>query len=238
MKKLIYLLLFSLIFLACNSNKKQNSSNKISKQGTISIQGLKTSFEAKDEIEFLNQFPKSFDHFNTYFGWDAVNDSPQELYEASNDYISYWFELLEKEKYKNHESNIIAICKDGHWEADAVSYFQYRTIKYFKEKQSYSLINNLSDAEAKSVLFFLFDSPHPKFDKDFASHLSAAKKTVLDDLFKTGFFDNNENPDPIDDETLVNTHSISDYENVEHYFIEDIDINMDGVADKVVSAGP
>ena len=101
--------------------------------------------------------------------------------------------------------------------------------------------------EAKSVLFFLYDGPHPKFDAEFASHLSPSKKGILEELFETGFYDDNENPDPIvpdpadldpmDDEGSIH-YDISDFEGAEHFFIRDIDINNDGILDKIVSAGP
>jgi len=170
MNKFIYIVLFSLTFLTCNSNKKRDSNANASIQDTITIQNLQKSFSTKNDKEFLRQFPKDFDQFYDYFGWDSVNDKPQELYEECNDYLDYWFDLINNEKYKEHERNIIGICNKGHWEADGVNYFQDKALSYIKEKKKYYLINDLEDKDARSVLFFLFDSPHPQFDADFASH--------------------------------------------------------------------
>jgi len=204
----------------------------------ISIQNLYKSMEDKNEQEFLRQFPKDFNQFQNYFGRDRVNDAPNVLYEHGVHYIEYLFYLLRTNKYPSYEKNIIRICENGRWEADAVNYFQHHAINHIKENEKYNLINELSDDKAKSVLFFLFDGPHPKFDADFASHLNASKKQILEELFETGFFDNNENPDPFQDEETNSTYTVSDYIENERFFIRDIDVNNDGVLDKIVSAKP
>ncbi|MEE9406960.1 MAG: hypothetical protein V3V28_02675 [Polaribacter sp.] len=185
MKKLIYIAILSLVFTACNSNKKLAIKSN--------ILNLKESFIAKDETQFLIQFPKNFKQFSSYFGWDSENDKPEVLYFQANTYIDYWFNLVANKKYKAYETTITSICIDGKWEADAVSYFQDKTINYIKENQQYNLINALDDTKAKSVLFFLFDGPHPKSDTDFTAHLSISKKEILNDLFKNTFVDADKN---------------------------------------------
>lgn len=211
----------------------------------ISIQNLYKAMEDRDEEEFLRQFPKNFQQFQGYFGWDVPNDAPHELYEHSVHYIEYLFYLLRTNKYPSHEKNIITICENGQWEADAVNYFQHHVLNHIKENEKYYMINELGDDKAKSVLFFLFDGPHPKFDADFASQLSPIKQKILEALFERGFYDDNENPeiievhpvylDPIDYEGSIH-YTVSDFENNEHYFIREIDINKDYALDKVISA--
>ncbi|WP_299435564.1 hypothetical protein [uncultured Aquimarina sp.] len=187
-KLLLSLLLF--IFVCCKNWS----------QHEVDILNLQQSFVTKNETKFLNHFPKDFNQFHSYFGWNAVTNEPEKLYEACNDYINYWFDLLNKAKYKKHESNIIGVCTNGKWEADGVNYFRDKSINYIKEKQKYYLINDLNDPEAKSVLFFLFDSPHPQYDADFASNLSTAKQHIVYKLFKNDLFDH----DDIDgDETFL-----------------------------------
>jgi len=201
----------------------------------ISILNLYKSMENKDEQEFLRQFPKDFEQFQGYFGWDAPKDAPHELYEHSVHYIEYLFYLLRTNKYPAYEKNIISICEHGQWEADAVNYFQHHVINHIKENDKYNLINELRDDKAKSVLFFLFDGPHPKFDADFASHLSASKKQILENLFESVFLDDTEDQDPFPDEEAHSAYTLSDYLENEHFFIRDIDINNDGILDKIVS---
>lgn len=255
MNKQIHIIILLIVLTACNSNKEKNTrsdSSAIDKEkidtvklesadeltnNEINTLNLQKSFIEKDGTQFLNQFPKDFHGLKTYFGWDTTNDKPQKLYEEANDYIDYWFDLLNNEKYKAYEKNIIRICTDGHWLEDAINYFQDKSLTYFKKNKKYSLINELNNDEANSVLFFLFDGPTPQFDEDFASNLIPTKRKILDDLFETGFFDDNENPDPFPDEEEIetNTYTFSDYSNNDVYFIKEIDINKDGTLDKITS---
>lgn len=212
---------------------------------TADIEKLKIAFKDKNEVLFLAQFPADFQQFMDYFGWNTKSEQPAELYEESNAYMDYYFELLSNGQHKAFENKLMGIAENGHWQADAVNYFQHHVINRIKENEKYYLINQLSNDRAKSVLFFLFDGPHPKFDADFASHLSPSKKEILGELFETGFYDENENqdpilphpeiPDPIDYEGSIHYY-LSDFEGNEHFFIRDIDINNDGVLDKIVSA--
>ena len=201
-------------------------------QQEINIQNLKECFLAKDDKHYLEQFPINFEQLNGYFGWDSDNNKPQELYDESYAYIDYWFKLLNSDKYKVYEKKIVKICTNGHWEADAIGYFQMKSRSYIKENQEYNLLNDLKDNVAKSVLFFLFDSPQPKLDADFASNLSTAKRKVLEEVFKNDLFDH----DNVDDAAEVSeTKGFSYYNKNDSYFVNDIDINNDGVLDKVVS---
>ena len=223
---------FLVLVISCYANRKQDI--------RFSAQKLKQSYISKDEVQFLHQFPKNFKQFQKYFGWDFKLNQPEVLYDEAHEYIVYWFKLLNTNKYESHEKYIISICTVGYWEADANGYFQQNALKYIKEKQKYQLINNLSDEEAYSVFFFLFDGPHPQFDAEFESHLSPSKKKVFNELFLTGFYDNNENEnvDEGEDENLLRIAGISHYVENDSYFIKDIDINNDAILDKIVSAEP
>lgn len=212
---------------------------------TADIKKLKKAFKVKNEVLFLEQFPADFQQFMNYFGWNTKSEQPAELYEESNAYMNYFFKFLSNEQHKAFENKLMSIAEKGQWQADSVNYFQHHIINYIKENEKYYLINELCDDKAKSVLFFLFDGPYPKFDADFAAQLNSSKRKLLDDLFTVGLFDNNENPDPIlpDLETSDSIdyegsiyYSLSDFESNEHFFIKDIDINNDGVLDKIVSA--
>ncbi|PCE66063.1 hypothetical protein B7P33_01815 [Sediminicola luteus] len=194
----------------------------------ISIENLYLALTEKDTTAFFRQFPKDFHQFQSYFGWNTPDDAPHELYEHSVHYIEYFFYLLRSGNHAEQEEILINICTNGAWEADGVNYFQNHTLQYLKEKNRYSLINDLDDTQAKSVLFFLFDGPHPKYDADFAAQLNPAKKTLLESLFASKFSQGYN----------AQTYRLSDYEGMEHYTITDIDINKDGKLDKVVSADP
>lgn len=212
---------------------------------TFDIEKLKEAYKTKNEAQFLEQFPAEFQQFIEYFGWNKKSDQSNELYEESYEYIEYFFDLLSDSKYREFESKLTSIAENSVWQEDAVNYFQNFTLEYIQREKRYNLIDELTPDKAKSVLFFLFDGPHPKFDADFASQLSPSKNEILEELFESGFYDQNENPDPIDyedpdpiDYVGSIAYDISDFENVEHYFIRDIDINNDKILDKIVSADP
>lgn len=208
-----------LILVACKGAYNQE----------ISIDNLKKSFEFKEESEYMRQFPKEMDTFKFYFGWNDSLNMPQELYEESYEYIDYWFSLLDSREYNKYESDILNICENGKWEADAVNYFQDMSLNYFKHKGKYGLINDLEDKNAKSVLFFLFDSPYPHLDDEFYSNLNEAKKKILSELFATSLSD---------DKSLLKDDRFENYMNNSSYFIRDIDINNDNILDKVVCSEP
>ena len=212
---------------------------------TTTIQRLKEAFENKNEAQFLAQFPSNFQQFMQYFGWNTETDQPSELYEDSYAYNDYFFELLSQDAYRKFEKKLVGIGRNGAWQEDGVNYFQDLTLKYINNKERYELIDQLSSNDAKSVLFFLFDGPHPKLNTNFSARLSPSKKAILEELFETGFYDHNENPDPIvpypgslepmDYDGSI-AYELSDFEDNEHYFIRDIDLDNDGLIDKIVSA--
>ncbi|WP_157963312.1 hypothetical protein [Algoriphagus litoralis] len=243
--------LHNFVILAANlrslNEKKilEPSSLDTSSSSSVSIEQLKRAFAKKNEAEFLNYFPGDFQQFISWFGWNTENGQPADLYAESGAYLDYFFESGRKESRDLFEEKLIGIAKNGYWQEDGVNYFQDFAVAYIKKEKKYELINELSSKDANSVLFFLFDGPHPKFDADFASQLSPPKKEILVELFESGFYDQNKNPDPIlpDPETLDLSddvgsihYALSDFEGYEHYFIRDIDINNDGTLDKIVSA--
>ena len=224
MNRTIYILLLALSFSACNTNNKQKE--------LFNAKQLRDSFITKDEAQFLNQFPKNFEQFHNYFGWNHSNNTPNILFYGANKYIDYLFELLRLDEYPNYETQIINICKQAEWDTDSVSYFQHKSFEYIKEKKRYHLINELTDNEARPVLIFLFETPHPEFDEEFNTHLSSSKQQILSELFESVFNYEKQN------EHHSVTYSLSDYVDLEHYFIKNIDINKDGIPDKIVSADP
>ena len=250
------LIAFSLMTISCKDGKANRERGiesteidsktniPISNQ-TFDIEKLKEAYKTKNETQFLEQFPADFQQFMAYFGWYTNSNQPSELYEESYAYIEYFFDLVSDAKYQEFESKFISIAENGSWQEDAVNYFQNFTLEYIQDEKRYNLIDELSSEHAKSVLFFLFDGPYPKFDADFSSHLSLKNQEILKELFESGFYDPTNNPDPIDFEDpdpIVYegsiAYEITDFENVEHYFIKDLDINNDKILDKIVSADP
>lgn len=213
----LFLLLFAL-FVSCKS-PSQNG-----KTDNSDIIELKQAYTEKNEKKFLENFPSDFTTFKNTFGWDDVKDSEEPLYKDANNYIDYWFSLIKKTENKNYELQIISICKNGKWEADAVNYFQKNVINYIKNNKKYYLIDSLLKEDAKSVLTFLFDSPHPKENSSFISNLNAEKQAIAKSIFSENI------------STETKRSSLVTYENNKNYFIKTFDVNKDGIQDKIVSS--
>ncbi|BAP30550.1 glutaminase [Chryseobacterium sp. StRB126] len=181
--KNILLFIFLLITLTCHSQDRKYAENGLIK--------LKKSFSNKKEKDFLENFPKDFQTFKNTFGWDDEKDSAEPLYDNSGAYIDYWFSLLQKPQYRHHETSITTISKNGKWEADAVNYFKIKSIEYIEVNKKYNLINSLSKEDAKSVISFLLDSPHPKFDSVFISSLTLEKQKIAKEFLSKNASDMN-----------------------------------------------
>jgi hypothetical protein len=216
-------LIKKLIFLVCVNVALANNL-----QSKKSIEALKDSFTKKETTKFINEFPDSFNEFNDYFGWNNSSDKPSELYDNSTEYIDYWYEIISVKNDKKFEQKAINICINGKWDADAINYYQDKTLEFIKSKEKFYLINNIDSKTAKSILFFLFDSPTPVYDKEFTKGLNTEKKNILDSLFHNEFKKTTSQQDDI----------ISKYEKNSSYFIKNFDINSDGLIDKIVSSKP
>jgi len=216
MNKTLLILFF--VLLSCKGNSQDSKEDKLTY--------LKTAFLNKNEKKFLENFPKTFVDFNDTFGWDEEKDAPEALYNNANQYIDYWFSLLEKPEYYKYESQIISICKDGIGMADAVNYFKNKSLDYISNNKKYNLINNLPSNEAKSVLRFLFDSSNSKQSNYFIENLNDGKQKIVKAIFSEN----------VSNETKRS--SLTTYENNKNYFIKNFDVNKDGFLDKIVSSKP
>lgn len=210
-------ILILLLLISCRNSSQENKN----------VINIKKAYNEKNEIEFLNQFPNKFETLNEYFGWNNSTDKPNALYNDANKYIDYWFSLLLKVEYREYEKNIISICYGGKWDADGINYFQDKSINYFLKNKRMELLNSLSEKEAKSVLFFLFDSPHPEMHNELFLKLNTKNKIIVKNLFA----DNLKGDEDV-------KYTIAFYEKNDDYIIKTLDINGDDILDKVVSSTP
>lgn len=213
----LFLIIITL-FISC----KNPSQEKIDSSKDLSV--LMESFSNKKEKKFLENFPKDFSSFKNTFGWNDEKDSPEILYKDSSKYIDYWFLLIQKPAYTSYEKQIISILKNGHWEADAVNYFKNKSFDYIKTNKKYNLINSLKNAEAESVLLFLFNPSHTKYDANFVSNLDKDKQEIIKALFSNTI------------SSEKKRSSFSFYEKNQDYFVRSFDVNKDGRTDKIVSS--
>lgn len=176
----IILMIFTLL-ISC---KSPSQDGKITSDD---LTELKNSFVKKEEETFLKIFPQNFSTFKNTFGWNDEKDSANPLYKEANNYIDYWFLLINKPEFENYDFKIIAISKGGYWEADAVNYFKDKSLTYIKSNKKYDLINSLKKEDAQSVLTFFFDSSHPNYDTSFVSNLNKEKQEIVRKIFSTIF---------------------------------------------------
>lgn len=214
MNRICLLILITVLF-SCKSPSQKKDVGKAAANLTLSL-------NKKDEVAFLENFPKDFSGFKDTFGWDDEKDKAEPLYDKANNYIDYWFSLIQQPKYQKYERGIIDISKGGIWQSDAVGYFQDRAVNYIKINKRYNLINSLSESDAKSVLNFLLGS-HTENDPDFISNLSENNQKIIADLSAKN----------ISSEKKRSTFNT--YQNNKAYFIKTFDINKDGIPDKIVS---
>ncbi|WP_407403207.1 SH3 domain-containing protein [Chryseobacterium sp.] len=218
MNKLLIMILTLLI--SCKSPSQE------SKLQSYNITELKESFNDKSEKQFLNNFPRDFLSLKNIFGWNDENDIPNPLYQNANEYIDYWFSLLEKPQYAKNDELIISISKNGIWEADAVNYFRIKSLKYISKNKKYNLINNLSQKDAESVLNFLIHPKSSNLNDNLIANLNIEKQKIVKKILFG------------QDSKEKKRSSLATYQNNDNYFIKTFDINKDGLLDKVVSSRP
>ncbi|OXA76305.1 SH3 domain-containing protein [Flavobacterium aquidurense] len=153
MNKLIALIILSL-FISCTSKSQ-------SKEATIA--DLKIAFTKNDEKLFLQNFPKNYNQFVKYFGWNDSLDVPYPLYNESEEYINRLFKIIKKDKTGKSLKLIIDIGINGKYQADAVNYFKINIERIFKENPNLAcdLLGNRTLEEIDSFWHFYLDSPQP-----------------------------------------------------------------------------
>ncbi|WP_215225292.1 hypothetical protein [Echinicola shivajiensis] len=137
---------------------------------TVDIDKLKSAFsklEKRNNLTnqrtFFELFPNSFDAFEQTFGYKNGKAAP--LYDG-HEYVVKFFSL---DSIPEHEqmNKWINISIGGHWEADAINYFQYqlrpRILK--NTNLTYELLKKRSEKDTEAFFYFFFNQVHPEFEK-------------------------------------------------------------------------
>jgi len=123
---------------------------------------------ANDEKEYFEQFPGSFDEFNSLFGYAEQDQSISSefkagpLYEESNIYIEAFFNLKEIGKITFYDK-IIDISLGGKWFGDGVNYFSHGLEEKMTSDVS-GFIETLAKRDSvqmSSFWYFYFDNVEP-----------------------------------------------------------------------------
>lgn len=153
MNKFITLIVL-FFFISCTSKSQNND-------GTII--GLKEALVKNDEKLFLENFPKNYNQFVSYFRWNDSMNVPYPLYKESTKYIDKFFAIISKDKTEESLRLMIDIGLNGKYQADAVSYFKMNIEKLFVKNPNLicKLLKNRNSKEIDSFWYFYLDSPQP-----------------------------------------------------------------------------
>lgn len=151
-----YLILLLWIILSSCTSKSQSADG--------SIVELRKAFSKNDEVLFLENFPKNYEQFVSYFGWNDTSNSSYPLYNESTEYIDRFFKIISKEKNKESLKLIIDIGVNGKYQADGVNYFKRKTEELFVKIPNLpcELLKDRKSKDIDSFWYFYFDSPQPQ----------------------------------------------------------------------------
>ncbi|HEY9533071.1 MAG TPA: hypothetical protein VIQ77_00980 [Mucilaginibacter sp.] len=110
------------------------------------------------QLQFFDAFPDSFKQLNKLY---ADKDGP--LSSVAHEHI-YLFNGLNNINDTLYYKKIISIGIGGHWDADAIDFFQQglRNKILGNPELTATILKNLSTKKILSFWRFYFDGPHPK----------------------------------------------------------------------------
>ena len=111
---------------------------------------------------FFDLFPNTFCELDSIYGF---NKKPGPLYFNSADHIVGLFFELKSINEEEYLQKLINISINGHWDADAINYFQtgMRNHVMSNLQLTFILLAQYSDDQIESFFYFFFDGIHPRW---------------------------------------------------------------------------
>lgn len=109
---------------------------------------------------FYKEFPSTFQELYTIYYWNEKTNKEAPLYFQANDHIHSFF-YRSGMPLDSVLSKSIHIALGGHWEADAIGYFQVQLQEMVSKHmaKAIAVLNKKNDRQIKSFWFFYFDEP-------------------------------------------------------------------------------
>lgn len=174
--------LLTFIFLTISVSSFGQTEKQIDRLKDFYIKATTNTDSLNFQTQFFNTFPSSFKEFNNTFGY-FNNEDPHlayagALYFESEKYLNLFFRMTTVPDTAFYKK-IIGIAIGGHWDADAINYFQagLRKKVFTNPKLAFDILKNKSNKDIKSFFFFFFQRVHPIY------------KTIPDELIKMKSYD-------------------------------------------------
>jgi len=128
--------------------------------------------------QFFIEFPQTFNQLLELYGYN--DNKPAVLYFEGENHILKLFNNLDNINDTLYYKKIISIAIGGHWDADAVNYFQYGLRKRVLNDPELTvyILKDKSEKDIKSFWFFYFDGAHPQ-------------KQIVEQLLKIRYINSN-----------------------------------------------
>ena len=153
-------------------NAKANQLKRLYKLATSSSTGVSNIYKR----QFFDAFPNTFKQLDELYGDNNdINNKPSLLNNQAEDHIIHLFNELTTINDTLYYKKIISIAKNGHWDADAINFFQHGLEQKVLKKPILVvyILKNMSDDNIYGFWHFYFDQPYP--DKQVVEPLQKIK---------------------------------------------------------------
>jgi len=126
------------------------------------LSNLQQDPNSNNQKIYFDLFPNSFESFEKVFGFKNGKAAP--LYDGF-EYVQALFKLNDIPE-KQQIQKWINISIGGHWEADAVNYFQHNLQPRILQNVdlTYELLSKRTSKEIESFFYFFFNQIHPQYE--------------------------------------------------------------------------